>query len=333
MQMRALILAVVVACGDSGGGGGPIAIGDYAAAVRAYTCNQAVRCGIVDDLITCDKLRSLQLSGSMADPSVIAAAEAGLIAYDGNAAAECLAGLTASCDRTALSRNTPAACDKVFTGTVADQGTCGISQECIGAYCSISGVCTTQCCQGTCFGTTPPPPRPALGESCMNNPSCIDSYCDQTTYFCVALQPAGAPCNTNDQCQIGAICTSTTCTLLSAEGGPCQTAQDCRYIGDHCGADQTCARFALTGAMCPVGDECTPYDRCVAGVCTHGPMLGDPCGATGQCVDASYCDQTTLMCTALLADGAGCMYSQQCKSGSCDTATTPSTCTAITVCY
>jgi hypothetical protein len=321
---------VVVACDDSGGGGGPIPIEDLAAADRAYACNQAVRCGLVDDLITCDKLRPITNATTLADPSVIAAVEAGLIGYDGNAASECLAGLTASCDRTAPLRNYPAACDQVFTAKVADQGTCEISQECIGAYCSVT--CTTMCCPGTCIGATPPPPRPALGQSCMNNPSCIDSYCD-TTYTCVALVAPGGPCNGDQQCQVGSICMAASCTQLASEGGACQTATDCRNIGDHCGSDHTCARYALTGGLCPVGDECTPYDRCVGGVCAHGPMLGDPCGATGQCVDASYCDQTTLMCTALLADGAGCMYSQQCKSGSCDTTTTPATCAAIPVCY
>jgi hypothetical protein len=331
MQMRALVLAVIVACGDSGGGGGPIAIEDLSAAVKAYACNMAVRCGIVDDLITCGKLRPLSLPVSgLDDPNVIAAAEAGLVAYDGQAAQDCLAAVTASCDRTAPSRRLPASCDLVFAGKVADQGTCEISQECIGAYCSVS--CTTTCCPGTCFGTTPPAPRPALGESCTNNPSCIDSYCD-ATYTCVALVAAGGSCNGDQQCQVGSICTSATCTLLASEGGACQTASDCKNIGDHCGTDHTCARFALTGDMCPIGDECTPYDRCEAGVCAHGPMVGDPCGTTGQCVDASYCDQTTLMCTALLPDGAGCMYGQQCHSGSCDTTTLPGTCMAYPVCY
>ncbi len=330
MQVRAIVLAVIAACGDTGGGGGPIAIGDLAAAVKGYACNQAVRCGLVDDLFTCSKLGSFQLAVGLDDPDTIAAAEAGLVAYDGNAAAECLAGLTASCDRTAPQRRYPAACDQVFTGKVADQGTCEISQECIGAYCSVT--CSTTCCPGTCFGSTPPPPRPALGESCQTNPECIDSYCDQT-YTCVPLQLAGGSCNGDQQCEVGAICLSGTCSFLAPEGDPCQQATDCLNIGDRCGSDHTCARYALTGEMCPLGDECVPYDRCDAGTCAHGPMLGDPCGSTGECVDRSYCDQTTLKCTALLADGAPCMSSQQCASNSCDTTMTPGTCMAIPVCY
>lgn len=331
MQMRALILAVVIACDDSGGGGGPIAIGDLHAAVRAFTCNQAVRCGIVDDLITCDKLR-ISSSTTLDDPNVIAAAQAGLIAYDGNAATTCLTQLTASCDRTAAARDYPAACDQVFTGTVGDQGACEISQECIGGYCQLTG-CTTSCCPGTCFGAMPPPPRPALGESCMMNTSCVDSYCDTSTYTCVALAAPGSTCNGDEQCQIGSICVSTSCTLLASEGDACTQPSDCRNIGDRCASDHTCERYALTGEMCPIGDECTPYDRCVAGACVHGPMVGDSCAATGECVDASYCDQTTQKCTALLGDGATCMTGQQCQSSVCDTTMTPATCMALPVCY
>ena len=328
LLMRAALLALLLcACGDTGGGGGPIPLDQLQVAYKAYYCNLYVRCGLVDDLITCSKAGQ----NDFADADLIAAAEAGTVVYDGAAAAECLAGLTASCDRT-LQNFTPDACDRVFGGTVGDLGTCAINRECLSNSCAVTP-CSTTCCEGGCQGSSPPV-RPTLGQSCLTNPNCVDSYCDLNTNTCSAYIPAGASCPFGGSCARGLECSNGTCMQLPATGAPCTQLYDCSSIGDYCGASATCTPYGLTGSACTSDVMCAPWYRCdtTTSECALRPVAGDSCD-NASCIDASYCDATTQKCVALLPAGAGCTSIEQCQSMQCGDSTTPNVCIAPTYCY
>ena len=336
--MRILVaLALVAACSDSSTPAGPIRIDQFDATYEAYYCNYLVRCGLIDDVATCRSLRpqSSELSG-MFDETQVQAAMAGLITYDGQAAADCLGSYFSTCVRgyVATPRAAPLACSQIFTATGKDAEPCGANEECISGTCNETGPCTGSCCQGTCYGATPPPPtRVTLGQSCLSGTMCIDSYCDSPSYICTAYLANGMQCSTSDQCEAGLTCRNSVCTPLAGTGEPCNSDDDCQSVGDHCDG-RVCAPYGLIGTAC-TGTECSPAYRCdsTSHTCTFGPKLGDSCSTTGACVDQSYCDQSTFKCTALLPDGASCQYSQQCVGGYCDTSVIPGTCTSFPVCF
>ncbi|HEY5922107.1 MAG TPA: hypothetical protein VIV11_10575, partial [Kofleriaceae bacterium] len=148
MRRLALVIAVLAACGDDDSGGGSIPIEDLDGALMNAFCNLYVACGLIDDTATC---RSLDIDLAT-DPNVIAAVQAGKVIYHGDNARACLATLAGtSCDRNALDRGDPEACDLMFEGTVAANGQCALDEECLSQQCDVLS-CPDACCQGTCFG-------------------------------------------------------------------------------------------------------------------------------------------------------------------------------------
>ncbi len=331
---RGLVVCVLAAACGSSGGGGPIPIESLQASYNAYYCNLAVRCGLVSDLLTCGKL---DLNAPTISPDLVAAVEAGTVIYDGAAAETCLAGITATCDQSLVltNRNAPAACEQMFTGTVAANGPCALDQECVSQVCSSASCSTTGQPLGYCIGDAPPA-RPVVGDSCNTNSNCLDSYCDTTTYTCSPLLSAGASCSSNDWCQLGLACHNGTCAALAATGGACTSTSDCRSIGDYCGAMAKCTPYGLAGDTCTTASECSGVYRCdsTSGTCVLRPETGQMCGSSPlNCVDRSYCDGTTGTCTAPAPDGTLCTSSSQCESGYCDFSTTMYTCRTKPLCY
>ncbi len=272
------------------------------------------------------------LRAAAADPHLIAAAEAGTIVYDGNAARTCLAAIFASCARSLVmsNRDAPAACDEMFSGTIAAGGPCGLHQECSSQQCSNPNCTVSGTPVGTCVGDSPAV-QPAVGESCQPNAGCIASYCDDQTLTCTALLGAGATCTLDNQCQLGLACRGT-CRALAAEGSACELDDDCKSIGNYCGPSKTCVAFGLAGASCQ-GNLCASAYRCdsTTSQCVLRPELGEPCSAPLDCIDQSYCDPTTSACVALLADGATCNEDAQCASGTCLYPLMSSTATCVTL--
>lgn len=99
---------------------------------------------------------------------------------------------------------------------------------------------------------------------------------------------------------------------------------------DNPACDETFEGTVAAGGQCAMDEEwiskncdlpgCT--EACCQGTCVGDtppvrPPLGEACGtSTGRCVN-SYCDTTTMTCTALLAAGAQCTSSSQCTTGLC----------------
>lgn len=327
---RLAFIAMLAACG--GDGGGPIDIDELEPAVVNAICNLYVNCGLVEDQATCKSL----YTDVEVDEDLIAAVKAGKVIYHPDKARECLNSVWGSCERNTLEGEQSPACDETFEGTVAAGGGCAMDEECISQNCEVPG-CTEACCQGTCVGDAPPV-RPRAGETCdPDGIDCTESFCDVTTMICTAYRATGQPCESSSECASG-VCSNQMCTALPGPNEACSSSIGfglCNELGYHCSATtMTCVAYGLTGDPCTTDADCSPVYQCGAnGTCELGPTLGEPCGTgpgESECVDRSYCEETTMTCTAPIADGGLCGSDSQCASGNCDFMT--NTCVTQPVC-
>jgi hypothetical protein len=326
--MRRLVLAIAVVlagCGDDGGGG-DIPIDGLASAVVSKYCSIYVTCGLIDDNATCRAI----FPDTDIDPDLIAAVKAGKIIYHSDKARECLNSIGGTCDQNSFfDTGDREACDQTFEGTVHAGGQCALDEECVSQNCDVPS-CPDACCQGMCVGDAAPV-RPHVGEACgqVAQGSCVDSFCDDTTMLCTAYLATGQVCMYDDQCATRNC--NGTCMTLPGTGEACTGS--CRDIGDTCSAtSMTCVAVGLTNDPCMSNDDCSPIYRCTSNMtCQLGPRLGEPCGTqTLSCIDRSYCEPTTMQCTAPKADGAACTGDSQCASRNCDATT--NTCTTPPIC-
>jgi hypothetical protein len=324
-------LALVVMCLVGCGGSSSVPIDGLQQEFLNSYCDILVRCGLVDNALLC---QSLYL-GLTIDKDTLAAVQAGKIIYHGDKAQQCLDSLSgSSCARNDFlsSRSQSTACDETFEGTVGDMGACALNDECISRDCAIPSCPANTCCQGMCVGGTAPV-RPKLGEACTNTSSstrCTDSYCDAMTAKCTAYKPAGTSCLATSECVIGAACTNSVCTMLVATGGACTSSSNCSDIGDTC-VSMICTAVGLAGAACTTSSDCSGIYICDGTRhCALKPRLGETCtGGSSSCIDHSYCDATTMKCTAPQADGATCAQNRECSSNNCDATSkcsTPAVC-------
>lgn len=319
MHKLAVVIALVAACGDDDSGGGDIPLAGFEAARINMRCNTFVSCGLIDDAAVC---RSLHILDYPTNPSVIAAVEAGKVIYHGDKARECVNSVSTSCTGPATGLFNSDACDQMFEGTVGAGGQCALAEECVSHVCNWPQ-CPDACCQGTCVGDAPPPPRPRVGESCTLALDCIDSFCDGATMTCMAYRAPGQSCRSGGEC-INGTCPNQICVANPGPGEACnpQTAP-CGSIGLTCSATtMTCVAYGLSGDPCTGAADCSPFYSCsTAGSCELLPRLGEACstqGAYGGCIDHSYCEPATLMCTAPKPDGSACGLDQECTSRHCD---------------
>lgn len=272
-------MVFVVGCGG-------IDIGDYQDEASDARCEYLTRCGLFPSVETCKARFEVTIPQST---SIVAAVNAGKVKYDEDLAEDCIDSLRdASCSQRA---NLDSSCDEIFTGTIANGGTCAFDDECVSGSCATTD-CTMACCPGTCVATEP---EPKIGEMC-------DFFCEDGAYCggdntCHAELPLGAACDAPFACAGDAYCAGRssmmtgTCTRLPATGEAC--TEQCSHIGDYC--DGTCKRVGNLGDACANDDQCSFYYRC---------------------------DETTMKCAEemapmLLPDGSMCTSSVQCNSRYC----------------
>lgn len=82
--------------------------------------------------------------------------------------------------------------------------------------------------------------------------------------------------------------------------------------GGACGISEQCVSGQCSIPSCP--DACC-YGTCVGDAPPPRPRIGEACG-TYPCID-SFCDSTTLICTARKGIGAPCESENECAQGTC----------------
>jgi hypothetical protein len=334
--MRGLLIAVMLvapACGEDNGNGGPyVPLDQIDKGYKTAQCKHLVMCGEFADQNACEAA-NLTVTFSISQTAVNAVL-AGRMYYKGDVLAACFDKLaTETCDTTdADGRYLPECSVSPFRGAQHAGDPCGLDSECISGVCQGNGGQGSGCIDGTCVGDTAPiaqQPAP-IGQPCAlgtgSGPSCVmGGFCDFNSSTCVALKASGTACNTSTECNYGLGCVGSptrTCKPLPALNQPCPDFT-CRDEGQVCGgAATTCTAYALPGASC-ASATCSPYYTCDFSAtmkCIPYPTIGQSCASTSRCGDAgSYCDSTTMVCTALKAAGSACTNSNQCQSNFCDT--------------
>ena len=124
------------------------------------------------------------------------------------------------------------ACDRVFTGTKKKSEACTNEYDCEGTL-----VCDTD--KGFCADKV----EKKDNDPC-NNPGDICGkglYCQQrgTTKFCTPKNKLGDSCNLKDApCLEDLRCNATSCVALQAAGQPCDTSDECST--GFCNTDRKC---------------------------------------------------------------------------------------------
>ena len=215
--------------------------------------------------------------------------------YDSAQAATCIAQgkeFAAGCGATTVSA--PAACDKVFQGTVPAGGACTASEECAApaggtAHCEMTdeftGVCMAEArgalgdpCSSTCssgegggfcsgFAGPAAPPAPGAPNSTSSaSATCHQEdglYCNAETMLCEASLSIGSPCTDALECATGAACLQGVCGPPSGLDGPCDWDMDC---GDGLYCEVMDAGGSCR-ALLGVGEPCMGSDSCAQGIC------------------------------------------------------------------
>ena len=338
MNKLAVVLAFVFAA--CGGGGGSLSIDDFSQELRDAYCKDLVRCGVVNDLATCQDTDlgvfeiDVRLNGSQ-----FGVFDGGTAKFDGGNAKDCVDKIaSASCDLTdevqrGLSllrrRVFPEVCGQIFVGTRHAGEACTFAAECISQDCQIPG-CSDACCPGTCVGDAAPA-IVRVGESCRAARCASGSFCNPANATCTALIPTGAACDDTDQdqCEYGAACinngTTTTCVKLPHSGETCTSF--CTDFGAICDpTTKKCVAVVLGGGTCRGSgfqSDCSSLYSCDAGRCNAGLALGAACTVDDHCGDfRAFCDipenadQGT--CVVPKANGMACLFDRDCDSAFCD---------------
>jgi hypothetical protein len=226
---------------------------------------------------------------------------AGRIVYNSTQATACAAAI-GSVTCTDFITPTPAACDTVLTGQVANGAACYLDEDCSTGWCNS----TASLCPGTCQ------PFAQLNQSCASVQCAKGLSCD--AQVCKAESPANGPC----PCQAGLWCDSSgaspVCKAALALGASCSTTDDqCNALTKCAGTPATCQSFVGLGASCTPGTS--PFDSLcglgylcdsVTNKCVSFPKVGDTCGPETICI-GGYCDLAlTGKCVAYKKIGDAC---------------------------
>jgi hypothetical protein len=117
---------------------------------------------------------------------------------------------------------------------------------------------------------------------------------------------SGAACDRND------VLTNHNVVPLACD----QTFEGTVGDAGACALNEECISRTCTIPSCGANTCC--MGTCVGGTAPVRANLGQACSTTMRC-NEGYCDTTTNVCTAYLADGAPCTTSQACNSNVCMT--------------
>ncbi len=326
MRCRATVGAVVLSACSSAPS---IPFSEFAARKLEAQCTRYVSCGVFESDAACQAYFFL-----IPDTSLAAAVGAKTVRYDGVSAKRCVDAVAKlSCDGTsAEARTPPAACVKVFTGTIAAGDACALDLECkVGSCVPTSATCDpSMCCDATCAIGAPA----AIGEMCHVDLDCATgAYCG-TDHLCHALGQDNDTCVVDAQCDVGLGCIDTTfpglCHPLAGDGEACPYGR-CADIGDAC-IGGICVPAGLAGAPCTGPGDCSSTETCdtAAGLCADLPDVGAAC--SGRCEGDAFCDPNG-QCAARLDNTTPCNADSECITGYCAEGAVFDACDDRPVCY
>eukprot|EP00727_Mastigamoeba_balamuthi_P008965 m51a1_g4691 hypothetical protein (333) ;mRNA; f:194947-196364 len=143
------------------------------------------------------------------------------------------------------------------------------------------------------------------------------------TGTCVALGPAGSPCQRAEQCQRfweGARCEGGNCTGPAPRvGEACVGDSDCRT--GHCSQLKVCAapEYSTAGENCSLDGSlglCHPGLQCVDDACVQPKANGTFCSADEEC--RGFCSENRVCIEQYVQPtGAPCRDDSHCQSGIC----------------
>jgi hypothetical protein len=267
------------------GGGGAVAIDDLGPGLERALCREAVACGQAPDEKTCEASVFVDQESSLL--TLKAAVARGTVAYDANAAGECLRDVPTDC---AAFHPDPEACNQVFQGKVPGGGTCVDSLECANeGDCVKPPDCSgLSCCAGSCIAGTG---RVPIGGDCSSGARCVAGATCYRGNTCAVPASAGASCFVVSDCQPGLVCEASTCAFAPKEGEACDPnrTSPCLSTADYCDTvSLTCKKRKPPGQAC-TDNDCVGYAPCTSGVCRLLPTAGQPCSDSGTCFANLVC--------------------------------------------
>jgi hypothetical protein len=109
----------------------------------------------------------------------------------------------------------------------------------------------------------------------------------------------------------------------------CDVARQIQERSPPVACDEMLTGTVAAGGACALDAECTSQvcdvpscpEQCCTGTCVGStppvrPHVGESCADSSSCID-SFCDSTSGLCTAYLADGSACATGEECRSGFC----------------
>lgn len=295
-----------------------IALAQLADALAAAACQALVQCNPDFEYSSVATCKAVLFQDDDATATLIAAAKAGKVKYDGVQAQACLAAIQSNC-AFFQSEKPPLPCALTFVGSLADGASCDDDPYCASGWCQdggpgACGICATRkkagdpCagaveCEGEldCVnGKCAPVAVPEVGSPCQSGKPCGQGlYCapgkDDTPATCATLLKPGEVCGAPDACQAGYVCSDggmdglATCVAAKKEG------EDCGTLGatGGCGKGLVCATKELSpspqakftclakrklGGACEVSPQCPVLDS----YCALGKCVPLP-GPGGKC--------------------------------------------------
>lgn len=272
-----LACAQLTGCGKSAGTAAPAPVlrDDLPTVLAKAACDALGDCceqvGVTFDAAACRSAGSARLQQELdqqySGPNV---------SYDPQAAADCIAEISAATFCGAADPNTPGfnACRSAFVGSLPPGAACSGAAECARpaqgqADCDLArgGVCVQQTtaaasphgkagdpCAGTCIGhncATLIVPEPSQGSA--PTPWCYrDEGLGCSMQVCVPLPAKGAPCP-GVPCQAGLYCDAAAgvCLDAKANGEHCNSPYECQ--SGFCVGGGTCAASPVTDQTCTIG--------------------------------------------------------------------------------
>ncbi len=279
-------VSVVAGCGKSEDGADPIPKAELPTRAASALCDSMSSCcsksGYAFDSAGCKQYQSAEIAQNLAeyDPAKVA--------YDAQAAGDCLEAIASHSACGDFDEDDAPACERVFLGKLAPGALCSNSQECRRepgqyVYCTSSDglapeVCTVESpSPGTTLG------RGQAGDSCII--SCNDDNCfGPGAPTEPAPGPGAAPIPAPDPVACyrtdGLFCDAGMCAPLIAVGQPCTSYEACRGEAFCNFNTQVCT------APLPNGEACEGDSQCQSGACNDAPPSSDPLAPFQVCAPA-----------------------------------------------